>query len=272
MVDETNRGMQQANLDLLVRNGGFNFTDTFFPYTSGEIGPFFINGEVALRGKDYAIAVDSLVKCVLGLPQRPEFISCGESRDWCFGPSVFYALTKQHGLDIPCVMIYKDKTMIPFGGRDLKGKQGLHLADLNNEGSSPRDKWVPAVRDVGGEITDILFYVDRQERGVGVMQELGLRSHAVVPLDQGAWEYLAQNHSDRVTPAILAQLRARTEMGQDAWALQMLKSDAGRRKWAELYHKDDKNKAKVDKVAATYILKFPDVFSTQYFDDLRRVA
>lgn len=257
-----NRRLQSENLDILVENGGFKFTGTFFPYTSGEIGPYFVNSEVVMRnGQAYMFAVNSLVR-LIGQSESPEVISCGESRDWCFGPAVAY----QAGL--ACAMIYKDKKII---GADMEGKRVLHVADLNNEGSSPRDLWVPAIREAGGTIEDIVFYVDRLEAGVQVMQDLGLRSHAVVPLDDGAWEYLATLPDSGVNPEILRLLRSRTEMGKDNWALQMLKSEVGRNRWTQLY-KDEKTRAKADKVAATYELKLPKEFSTEYFDELRRAA
>ena len=47
--------VQQKHLEILVRNGGFQFTDSFFPYTSGQIGPYYVQSAVVMNnGKDYA--------------------------------------------------------------------------------------------------------------------------------------------------------------------------------------------------------------------------
>jgi orotate phosphoribosyltransferase len=257
---EVDRQLQRENLDILVKNGGFKFTNTFFLYTSGEIGPYFINSEVVMKdGLSYRTAINSLVKLIKNIEPQPEVISCGESRDWCFGPNV--ATT----LGLPCTMIYKDGKVI---GASMQNRLVLHVADLNNEGSSPKDKWIPTIREAGGRIEDIVFYVDRFEDGVKVMQELKLRSYAVVPLDQEAWDYLSHFLNTGVTPQILEQLKNRMEMGKDNWALQMLGSEAGKKRWAELY-KDERTKVKAESTASTYIKKFPNAFSQEYFDKLK---
>src|SRR3989344_1798195 len=113
---------------------------------------------------DYSRAVRGIIKLMRSVV--PDFsyniISGGESRDWIFSNPAAYELGKPH------LTIYKDKKMI---GADVKGKRVIHVADLNNEGSSPRDIWVPAIRDADGKIEDIFFFVDRMEDGVGVMKE-----------------------------------------------------------------------------------------------------
>ncbi|MEK6895193.1 MAG: hypothetical protein AABX48_01605 [Nanoarchaeota archaeon] len=149
MVD---RFMQESNLTNLVANGAFQFTDTFFPYTSGEIGPYYVQSvDITKNGKSYREAIQSLLKITtaeIGFANSHfSVISGGESRDWDFSNPLAYDLGFAHA------KIYKDGKII---GADVKGKKVLHVADLNNEGSSVRDKWVPAIRRAGGEISDIL--------------------------------------------------------------------------------------------------------------------
>jgi orotate phosphoribosyltransferase len=245
MVD---RDLQRANLAILARNGGFEFTKTFVTYTSDEIGNYYVHSENALcNGADYRTAVDSLVSITRNNVVEPDGVTCGESRDWCFGPSVAYALR------LPCTMIYKNGKTI---AAKMKGKRLVHVADLNNEGSSPKKLWVPSIRGAGGTVEDIVFYVDRLEDGVKAMQDLGLRSHSVVPLDEEAWKYLATLPESGVTPEILDQLSARTRIGKDLWAFQMLMSEPGRQRWLELF-RDDKTQMKAIRVADLYEEKFP---------------
>jgi orotate phosphoribosyltransferase len=214
--------MQERGLGALVRNGGFQFTPTFFPYTSGEIGPYYVqSGDVMKNGADYAGAIDDMTTAVqtifpAGFPEGL-VIAGGETRDWIFSNPV----AKQLGL--PPVMIYKDGKTV---GASMKGKPVLPIADLNNEGSSPRDLWAPAINAAGGVAKQILFYVDRMEAGVGVMKQLGLESYAAVPLNAHAWDYLMKMPNSGVSEGVYKQLMARME-DKDAWARKMLRYDAG---------------------------------------------
>jgi orotate phosphoribosyltransferase len=219
--------MQERNLQALVENGAFQFTDTFFPYTSGQIGPYYVQSAVVTKdGDDFRQACEDLDYMVSRVIGKNDIISGGESRDWIFS---FRVATE---VGAPHFMLYKDgKTL----GADVNGKKVIHVADLNNEGSSPRDMWVPAIRGAGGKIEDIFFYVDRMEDGVEVMKDLGLQSHAVVELNAGAWDYLRKN--EVVTPEQYTNLteRGSTREERDAWAIKMLRSDAGIETLANLF-------------------------------------
>jgi orotate phosphoribosyltransferase len=180
------RKFQKQNLLLLAKNGGFQFTDKWFPYTSGWIGPYYVQSmDVCKTAIGFAGAIDGIVqtieKIIRDSDQAIDIISGGESRDWPF------AFPVAEKLGVAPVMIYKDGKML---GADVKGKIVIHVADLNNEGSSPRDMWVPAIRSAGGIITSIVFLVDRLEDGVEEMEKLGINSYAVIPLNQEAWKFL----------------------------------------------------------------------------------
>ncbi len=240
MVD---RHLQEKHLAILVKNGGFQFSSSFFPYTSGEIGPYYINSECVMKnGEDYAEAVKDMVKLITSnipydkkLDRSNNIISGGESRDWIFSLPVAYQFNAPH------VMIYKDGKML---GPSLDGKYVIHVADLNNEGSSPRDKWVPAIRGSGGTIDSIFFYVDRMEDGVQVMQDLGLNSQSLVPLDNNAWEFLRK--SNVVDDNVYKNLTERMK-DKHAWAVSMLRSDSGIRKLREMVD-DPRQRGKVEKI------------------------
>ena len=236
------KGIQQRNLEALVRNKGFQFTDVFFPYTSGQIGPYYVQSIVIEKnGFDYKNAIDDMCEIIDNFlaPSSFDIISGGESRDWDFSNPAAYNLSKAHS------KIYKDGKIL---GADIFDQaRVVHVADLNNEGSSPRDLWVPAIKKAGGIINDIFFYVDRMEDGADVMKQLGLDSHAVVPLDQHAWDYLKEINV--VTPEIYRSLSERgcTKESRHQWAIKMLKSDLGFIKFLELYN-DPKTLPKAQKI------------------------
>lgn len=211
----------------LVRNDGFQFTNTFFPYASGEIGSYYIESTVVENsGRDYRKACQSMARLIKEHAPIPwDFvISGGESRDWDFSNPVAAMLGRPH------FKIYKDGRT--KGARDIAGKTVMHIADLNNQGSSPRDLWVPAIQKAGGTIEHIFFYVDRLEDGVQVMKDLGLRSHAVVPLDEHAWDILQEY--EVITPEVYNSLRTRME-DKDRWARAMLISNQGFETLKELF-------------------------------------
>jgi orotate phosphoribosyltransferase len=217
------RDMQKRNLLALAKSpGAFKFTETFVDYTSGEIGPYYVQSAAAMaNGRAYAIACRDMANMILtNLQQESQVISGGESRDWCFSGPVAQLLSAPH------TMIYKrdESGQCKTIGADMKGKTVIHVADLNNEGSSPRDMWVPTIRAAGGTIKDIFFYVDRLESGVDEMKKLGLNSYAVIPLDKTAWDIL-QNEGV-VSPEVYTSLCKRME-NKDEWARNMLRSSAG---------------------------------------------
>lgn len=191
---------QKETLLELAKNGGFKFTDKWFPYTSGWIGPCYVQSmDVCKTAVGFAGAIHGIMSIVEQIirdsDQAIDIISGGESRDWPFSFPV------AEKLGVAPLMIYKDGKML---GADVKNKKVLHVADLNNEGSSPRDKWIPAIRGAGGTITDIVFYVDRLEDGAEEMKKLGLNAHAVISLNEDAWNFLKEEGF--ITEEILSSL------------------------------------------------------------------
>lgn len=221
--------MQELGLMTLAANDGFQFTKTFFPYTSGKIGPYYVQSAVVqINGADYVAAVQALRDLVL--ESSAEVISGGESRDWIFSNPVSVLM------GLPHATIYKNGKVI---GANMEDKEVAHVADLNNEGSSPRDIWVPAIEGAGGKINHIYFYVDRLEDGAGVMEDLGLKSHAVVPLDGHAWGYLlGLTEFCVLDKQIYEGLMERME-DKDRWARDMLRSDEGFKTLSELARNPD---------------------------------
>lgn len=215
MID---RLRQDDGLEILVNTKAFKFSETFFPYTSGQIGPYFVNSEAVLQDGDRFVQAVNLMRDNVRntLEYGFDAISGGESRDWIFSLPLAYALNKPH------LSIYKNgKTL----GPEIRGKKFVHVADLNNEGSSVEQKWVPTIRDMNGEIEDVFFFVDRLEDGVFAMEKAKVKSHAVVPLDENAWESLKRKYGI-LNDETYNNIRRRME-DKNSWAREMLLSEEG---------------------------------------------
>ena len=194
-----------------------------FWYTSGRLGPFFINthflleneaaaGEVLKRiegaiaadkltapeeifdmmlayynkGGTFKMVSDKLAEAASKLDF--DYISGGERRDYFFSMMPAYLLGKPH------LTIYKDMTSVysekiegpsvDSKDIDLKGKKALHIADLITEASSYERAWIPVIRGLGSEITDTVAVVDRHQGGRDVLKGLGVELHALTGIEQ----------------------------------------------------------------------------------------
>ena len=212
--------LQKKHLRIITEGGGFQFADpgTFKWYTSGQIGSYYVQSAAALKSC-YSEACDDmegLIRDTVGVGGLLNaVISGGETRDWMFSFSV------ADRLKLPPVMLYKNGNVL---GADMNGKRVIHVADLNNEGSSMRDLWGPSIIRNGGMLEHVFFYVDRMEDGTQVIEDLELNSHALVPLDKHAWDYLKDIGA--VESDVYEEIRRRME-NKDAWAREMFESDSG---------------------------------------------
>lgn len=203
-----------------------------FWYTSGRLGPFFINthflleneaaaGEV-LKGIEKAIAdnrltapeeifdmmlayynkngtfkmvSDKLAEAASKLDF--DYISGGERRDYFFSMMPAYLLGKPH------LTVFKDMTSVYSESLegpavdskdvDLKGKKALHMADLVTEASSYERAWVPVIKALGSEITDTVAVVDRKQNGREVLKGLGVELHALTEIDKNLFDEATNN-------------------------------------------------------------------------------
>lgn len=204
--------------------------ETPFWYTSGRLGPFFINthflleneaaaGEVLKRiessiSKDKLEAPSEIFDMLLayynkggtfkmtmdllaGMASKLDFdyISGGERRDFFFSMLPAYLLGKPH------LTIYKDMTftynedltktgIVPA---DLNGKKALHIADLVTEASSYERAWIPVIRGIGSDITDTLAVVDRDQGGRQVLKNLGVELQTITVIGKDIFEEAQKN-------------------------------------------------------------------------------
>lgn len=203
-----------------------------FWYTSGRLGPFFINthflleneaaaGEVLKRiekaiadnkltapeeifdmmlayynkGGTFKMVSDKLAEEASKLDF--DYISGGERRDYFFSMMPAYLLKKPH------LTIYKDMTSVysesidgpavDVKDIDLKGKKALHIADLITEASSYERAWIPVIRGLGSDITDTVAVVDRHQNGREVLKGLGVELHALTGINEDLFDEAKAN-------------------------------------------------------------------------------
>lgn len=207
-------GLQKTNLHNLLRTGAFRFVDQatpWFPYTSGQIGPYYVQSVcIEKDGGAYAYAVQSLAELIRAEIGSFDVISGGETRDWDFSNPVAVMMGKPHA------KMYKDGRLL---GADVKGRKIVHVADLNNEGSSVRDYWKPIIGKNGGSLVAVVSFVDRLEDGYLLFKKMTLPCHSVVPLNKTAWDMIFRE--GYVSKGVHRQLLARMH-DRRKWAINTL--------------------------------------------------
>ena len=222
--------------------------DRPFWYTSGTLGPFYVNTEnlygsrdkaerflgVIEREKDdplrcppvlldavrqndqtdavYRDVVDRIVEVArtqIDL-NAIDFVSGGERRDW------FFSLMAGIRLRKPLLLIFKDLGIVsvaPDGAvapvERLDGKRTLHVADLVTEASSYVRGWVPAIAQRGGRMTHAINVVDRDQGGDQALRDHGIAPHALLKIDDAMFEALRrQGRIDDAQRKMLLAYRA----------------------------------------------------------------
>ena len=182
-----------------------------FWYTSGKLGPFYINtqflygSEAAANGllkviegacagdkldfyntvyseidkqlascPIFAQLIDLLAEAAKKLDA--DFISGGERRDFFFSMPVARKLGMGHlsiFKDLSCVYTDKDGVSMDPAEAGLAGKRSIHIADLITVASSYVRAWIPAVESLGAKIAYSLAVVDRDQGGAKILADAG---------------------------------------------------------------------------------------------------
>lgn len=201
-----------------------------FWYTSGKIGPYFINAQFLYGSEQDANDLLSFIDSELEnstkyeLPKNVfektlkqyneneiykstidefinfiktnlditaiDYVSGGERRDWYFSNMVAYLLEKPH------ITIYKDLSTVCSTSNfsettdltDLSNKNVLHVADLLNVASSYLRAWIPAIKNLGGNLNWSLVAVDRQQGGFEALKDAGVESYSLVNIDNSLFD------------------------------------------------------------------------------------
>jgi len=195
-----------------------------FWYTSGKIGPYFINTHFVYGNEKDAVELLSFIdECLtdkLTLPEKVfekvlkqyqtneiyknvidtmleyiqnninvseiDYISGGERRDWFFSNMISYLLNKPH------LSIYKDLSVVESDSNfmitnsisSLQGKKVLHVADLITVASSYIRAWIPAIKNLGSDICWSCVVVDRMQGGKEKIEAEGVKSLSLVQVDK----------------------------------------------------------------------------------------
>ena len=194
-----------------------------FWYTSGKIGPYFINNHFIYGSEQEANEllsfIDESLNNKMTLPKKVfdkvlkqynenkiyhdviehiksyieqninvkeiDYISGGERRDWFFSNIIAYLLNKPH------ITIYKDLSTVESNldfsqtkeVSNLEGKKVLHVADLITVASSYIRAWIPAIKNLGANIMWSCVVVDRMQGGKEKLEAEGVKSLSLVNVD-----------------------------------------------------------------------------------------
>lgn len=193
-----------------------------FWYTSGKIGPYFINTHFLYGSEESAVeflkfidvekedkmgiskkildkcltqynsnsiykeVIDEMVDFIKNTINVDEidYVSGGERRDWFFANIVAYMLKK------PFITVFKDLSCVissanfeeTTASKDLSGKKVLHVADLVTAASSYVRAWIPAVQSLGAEIIWSVVVVDRMQGGNDRLKSLGIDAYSLTQI------------------------------------------------------------------------------------------
>lgn len=199
-----------------------------FFYTSGKIGPYFINTHFLYGNEKEATEFLSYIDDLLSnRPELPlkvfekvhaqyennnifkdtidemiknisnnvnldeiDYISGGERRDWYFSNIIAYLLKKPH------LTIFKDcetfESSYDFSAtqkiQDLNGKKVLHVTDLVTTATSFVRSWVPAIKEINGTINWTCYVVDRKQGGTEIIENNGIKPLPLVYVDKTLFE------------------------------------------------------------------------------------
>lgn len=197
-----------------------------FWYTSGTIGPYYINTHFLVGSEEKANEilefidkekedklgvsekllkifsetysndeifkplVDSMCKFIKDNINVDEidYVSGGERRDWFFSLIIAKLLGKPH------ITIFKDLDAVVFDGvksqriDNLNGAKVIHVADLVTEASSFDRAWIPAVSNLGGKIFWSVVVVDRCQGGGELLSSKGIRPFSMIDVNKGLFQ------------------------------------------------------------------------------------
>ena len=197
-----------------------------FWYTSGKIGPYYINTHFLYGDRNSAnklldtinkakedkktcskVILDELLKNYnensifkkvidsikafilekIDLNQV-DGISGGERRDW------YFSLILAKLIDLPHITIFKDMDSLEFyNGKtkeesNYKGKKILHIVDLINEASSFERTWIPAIEKKNGKILWNVSVVDRNQGGSQYLESRGIHTYSLFSVKRELFE------------------------------------------------------------------------------------
>lgn len=213
-------------ISYLLETNAIKFCDENKPfwYTSGKIGPYFINTHFVYgneeNAKELLSFIDEQLSDKIALPKNVfekvlaqynsnkiykdvidtmintikeninvdeiDYVSGGERRDWFFSNIIAYLLDKPH------ISIYKDLNAVVSDSKfeetialdKIEGKKVLHVADLVTVASSYIRAWIPAIENFGAKMCWSCVVVDRMQGGTEKIKEKGILPLSLVQVDK----------------------------------------------------------------------------------------
>ena len=199
-----------------------------FWYTSGKIGPYYINAEFLYGSKEDSQELLNFIneeksnqlempKKVFGKIEKQynenrifkyvidemkkkieeninvdeiDYISGGERRDWFFSYIIAKLLKKPH------ITIYKDLNAVVSNSEftdtkpieNIEGKKVLHIVDMITEASSYIRAWIPVIEKLGARIEWSISCVDRMQGGTKKLEDKGIKCMSMVQVDKNLFD------------------------------------------------------------------------------------
>ena len=201
-----------------------------FWYTSGKLGPFYINTQflygseaaanALLKTIEEACAGDKLAfydkvwadisaqmeSCEIfsqlidlladaARKMDVDFVSGGERRDFFFSMPVAKKLGLGHlSIFKDLSSVYTDENGVSMEPEkaNLAGKKSVHIADLVTVASSYIRAWIPAVEALGAKIAYSLAVVDRDQGGVKILADAGCPLTTLIVIKPALFETAAK--------------------------------------------------------------------------------
>lgn len=191
-----------------------------FLYTSGEVGPFYINTHYLYGNKkmaeDLLLYIDKfkntpefeetltkklmkqyneneiyhsvIDQLVILAKEKVEFnkvdmISGGERRDWIFSIPV------ANLLELPHVFLYKNHHI---SNHLLDNKNLLHICDLINSASSYIRDWKPIINHNNGYMDNTLTVVNRNQGGKKILNDVDIKLYSLISFTIDSFKSAAQ--------------------------------------------------------------------------------
>jgi len=140
----------------------------------------------------YKYTIDTMVEAIKNNVNIDEidYISGGERRDWYFSNMIAYILKKPH------LTIFKDlETFVsPYNFTstekvfDLEGKKVLNASDLVTAASNYVRSWIPAIRNLNGNLAWTCYIVDRKQGGTEVLEKENIKTIPLAVVDDLLFE------------------------------------------------------------------------------------
>ena len=141
----------------------------------------------------FKYTIDTMVKAIEDNVDVNEidYISGGERRDWYFSNMIAYLLKKPH------LTLFKDmeafESPYDFSSTakkisDLSGKKVLNASDLVTAASNYVRSWIPAVRNLNGNLAWTCYVVDRKQGGTEVLEKEGIKTISLAVVDDTLFE------------------------------------------------------------------------------------